>query len=269
MIILANNRGNTPINTPKKKQFFESKTFCNILGFSAVRGVFAVGSMTYQSLRVKNLDFDFKILKNVAKRTYPQQVGLNMLMASMSLGIYEMGVDHTSNKELYKMTSITIGQLCLMQPIYNNIITAVQTQISKDSTPLKRTFSFKIMPFVAAREMVSIGFGFLCSDKLKNYLINQQGISGYKSGVLAGIGVGFIAATITQPIHNTITYHVGRQQEGCKNSIEKNGKRLMNKYKTGIISRGLIARYCMVIPTIVGMNTFLSPLYDRCTNGLN
>ena len=265
MIVQPNNNFNNKIESPTKKQLLDSKTFCNVLGFSTMRGAFSVGSMTYQSLRVRNLDFELKILKNVFKKTFPHQVGLNMLMASMSLGIYEMGVDNVSNKELYKMVSITIGQLCLMQPIYNNVITAVHDQISPDSKPIKRVLSYKVIPFIAVREMVSIGFGFLCADRLKHNLKKENGVSEYTASLVSGLAVGMISATITQPIHNTITYHVGRQQEGCSQTIQQHGKRLYDKYKTGIISRGLIARYCMVIPTIVCMNTFLSPIYDSYT----
>lgn len=234
----------------------------DILGFATIRSSFAIGSMTIQTLRVTNNPLQLSIFKTVFSRTIGTQILLNTAMASTGIGLFALGQNHVENKDIYKISAITLAQLCLMQPIYNNIINEVQDHVLNKQTRYNFFPHIKTVPFIMAREFVSIGCGFVCADKLKNHFIQSKSLSTINAGISAGCLVGLVGATLTQPIHNSVTYHVSMQLGGNSNSIIHNTKQFFKKYRLGVLTKGLFARYLMVMPTIASMNLFLSPLYD-------
>lgn len=222
--------------------------------------------MTIQTLKVNKHPIQASIFKPVFRHAFFTQVMLNSAMASTSIGIYALGVNKVTNNEAYKVFSISFGQLCLMQPIYNNIINGVQNQILKTPTTYKFLPELKTVTFIMFRESVSIGCGVVIANKLQAFLVNRYDVGDLKAAVFSGSAVGMLAATITQPVHNCVTYHVSKQKEGSLNTILEHSKQFLKANKSRAVTIGLLARYMMVIPTIVSMNVCLSPIYNQLSD---
>ena len=218
--------------------------------------------MSAQALRLFNKPIQLQLISSVYRSCMVKQVALNSSMAAMGLGIYSGLSRFRMNEDFTKITSVTIAQLSIMQPIYNNIIFSVQEKLNMKSKPASLIPPLNVFPLVAIREGISIGMGFCLSSKLKERLINKN-MSENEANFTASFLVGTSAAVISHPVHNIITHHMASLGRGETKSLLANTTELLKRNKLSIVSRGLVARASVVFPSILAMNFFLEPLYKK------